>query len=35
MYDKLDDFDVVFFSILNGNVTRSPSYGVYISQLMI
>ena len=35
IYEKRDDFDfdilVVFFSFLDGNVPRRPSYGVYIS----
>ena len=36
MYDKRDDFDFEFvnFPILNGDVPRSTSYGVYISQLI-
>ena len=35
IYDKRDDFDfeIVNFPILDGNVPRSTSYGVYISQL--
>ena len=35
-YDKLDDFDfdIVIFPFLNGDVSRSTSYGVYISQLI-
>ena len=35
-YDKRDDFDFesVNFSFLDGNVPRSTSYGVYISQLI-
>ena len=34
IYDKRDDFDfdIVNFSFLDGNVPRSTSYGVYISQ---
>ena len=36
IYDKRDDFDfdIVNFPFLNGDVPRSTSYGVYISQLM-
>ena len=36
IYDKRDDFDfdLVNFPLLNGNVPRRPSYGVYISQLI-
>ena len=36
MYDKRDDFafDMVNFPFLDGDVPRSSSYGVYISQLM-
>ena len=36
IYDKLDDFDfeVVNFPFLDGDVLRSTSYGVYISQLI-
>ena len=36
MYDKRDDFDfeIVNFPFLDGNVRRSTSYGVYISQLI-
>ena len=35
-YDKRDDFafDFVNFPILDGDVPRRPSYGVYISQLI-
>ena len=35
-YDKRDDFDfeIVNFSILEGDVSRSTSYGVYICQLI-
>ena len=35
-YDKRDDFnfEIVNFSLLDGDVPRSPSYGVYISQLI-
>ena len=36
IYDKRDDFDfdIVNFPFLDGDVTRSSSYGVYISQLI-
>ena len=36
IYDKRDDFyfDIVNFPFLCGNVPQSPSYGVYISQLI-
>ena len=36
IYDKMDDFDfdVVNFPILDGDVPRRTSYGVYISQLI-
>ena len=36
IYDKRDDFDfeIVNFPFLDGNVPRSSSYGVYISQLI-
>ena len=36
LYDKSDDFDfdIVNFPILDGDVQRRPSYGVYISQLI-
>ena len=35
-YDKRDDFnfEIVNFPFLDGDVTRSPSYGVYIAQLI-
>ena len=35
-YDKGDDFnfEIVNFPFLDGDVPRSPSYGVYISQLI-
>ena len=35
IYDKRDDFDfdIVNFPFLDGDVPRSASYGVYISQL--
>ena len=34
IYDKRDDFDIVEFIFLDGDVPRSTSYGVYISQLI-
>ena len=34
IYDKRDDFDIVNFPFLYGDVPRSTSYGVYISQLI-
>ena len=36
IYDKRDDFnfEIVKFPFLDGDVLRSPSYGVYISQLI-
>ena len=36
IYDKRDDFDfeIVNFPILDGDVPRSTSYGVYISKLI-
>ena len=36
IYDKRNDFDfnIVNFSFLDGDVPRSASYGVYISQLI-
>ena len=34
IYDKRDDFDFVNFPFLDGDVPRSTSYGVYISQLI-
>ena len=35
-YDKQDDFnfEIVNFPFLDGDVPHSPSYGVYISQLI-
>ena len=33
IYDKRDDFDIVNFPFLEGDVPRRTSYGVYISQL--
>ena len=34
IYDKRDDFnfEIVIFPLFDGDVPRSPSYGVYISQ---
>ena len=34
IYDKRDDFDIVNFPLLDGDVPRSASYGVHISQLI-
>ena len=36
IYDKRDDFnfEILNFPFLDGDVPRSPSYGVYISQLI-
>ena len=36
IYDKRDDFNfkIVNFPFLDGDVPRSPSYGVYISHLI-
>ena len=34
IYDKRDDFDIVNFPFLDGDVSCRPSYGVYISQLI-
>ena len=34
IYDKRDDFDMVNFPFLDGDVPRSTTYGVYISQLI-
>ena len=36
MYDKQNDFDfeIVNFPLLDGNIPRSPSYGVCILQLI-
>ena len=36
IYDKRDDFDfkIFNFQFLDGDIPRSTSYGVYISQLM-
>ena len=35
-FDKREDFDfeIVNFPIIDGNISRSTSYGVYISQLI-
>ena len=35
IYDKRDDFDIANFPFLDGNVPRSTSYGIYISQLIL
>ena len=34
IYYKRDDFDIVNFPFLDGDVPRSASYGVYITQLI-
>ena len=34
IYDKRDDFEIVNFPFLDGDVPCSTSYGVYISQLI-
>ena len=34
IYDKSDDFDIVYFQFLDGDVLRSAFYGVKISQLI-
>ena len=34
IYDKRDDFDIVNFPFLDGDIPRATSYGVYISQLI-
>ena len=34
IYDKLDDFDIMKFPFLDGDVPHSTSYGVYIFQLI-
>ena len=34
IYDKRDDFDIVNFPFLDGDVPRRTPYGVYISQLI-
>ena len=34
IYDERDDFDIVNFPFLDGDVPRRTSYGVYISQLI-
>ena len=33
LYDKRDDFPIVNFPFLSGNIPMAPSYGVYISQI--
>ena len=33
IYDKRDDFDIVNFPFLDGDVPQSTSYGIHISQL--
>ena len=35
IYDKRDNFDIVNFPFLDGDVPRRPSYGEYISQLLL
>ena len=35
IYDKRDDFDVVNFRFLNGDVPRRTSYGIYITYLRL
>ena len=34
IYYKRDDFDIVNFPFLDGDVPRRPSYGAYVSQLI-
>ena len=34
IYDKRDDFDIVNFPFLDGDVPRRTAYGVYISRLI-
>ena len=34
IYDERDDFDIVNFQFLEGDVSRSTSFGVYIFQLI-
>ena len=34
IYDKRDDFDIINFPFLDGDIPRATSYGVYISQLI-
>ena len=34
IYDKLDDFDIVNFPFLDGDVPQRTTYGVYIPQLI-
>ena len=35
IYDKRDDFDIVNFPFLDGDVPRRASYGVYFSPLIM
>ena len=35
MYDKRDDFEHVNFPVLDGDVPRRPSYGVYIYLILL
>ena len=35
MISAMTDFDIVNFPFLDGDVHRSTSYGVYISQLIL
>ena len=34
MISAMTDFDIIYFPFLDGDVARSTSYGVYISQLI-
>ena len=34
IYDKRDDFEIVYLPSLDGDVPRFTSYGVYIAQLI-
>ena len=34
IYDIRDDFDIVNFPLVDGDVPRRPSYGVFIAQLI-
>ena len=34
IYDKCDDFDILNFPFLDGDIPRATSYRVYISQLI-
>ena len=34
IYDKRDDFDIVNFPFLDGDVSRRTSYGIYIAQFI-